>query len=102
MNERFRMHGLVTLLVLSAAIAGGCASTHGGDDPLKYTKKLVAEGHSTLYSNGAFEVPNTSIKLIPPAPDTMALVAELAGIRAQQSFELSIKKAADSVTIVAE
>ena len=94
----------VTMVFLLAAlqIAGGCATTKAADDPLKYTKKLVVEGHSTLYNNGAFEVPNTSIKLIPPAPDTMALVAELAGIRAQQSFELSIKKAADSVTIVAE
>ena len=36
------------------------------DDPLKYSKKLVAEGHLSLYENGAFHVPNTSISLIPP------------------------------------
>jgi hypothetical protein len=89
-------------LLMAALIVGGCATTKAGDDPLKYTKKLVAEGHSTLYNNGAFEVPNTGIKLIPPAPDTLTLVSELAGVRAQQSFELSIKRAADSVTIVAE
>jgi hypothetical protein len=87
---------------MAALIAGGCATTRADDDPLKYTKKLVTGGHSTLYNNGAFEVPNTGIKLIPPAPDTLALVSELAGVRAQQSFELSIKRAADSVTIVAE
>lgn len=93
---------VILAFFLAAAIAGGCATTKGNDDPLKYTKKLVAEGHSTLYHNGAFEVPNTGIKLIPPAPDTLTLVSELAGMRAPQAFELSLKKAADSVTIVAE
>lgn len=88
--------------ILLAALISGCATTRAGDDPLQYTKKLVSEGHATLYRNGAFEVPNTGIKLIPPAPDTLTLVSELAGLRAAQSFELSIKKAADSVTIVAE
>lgn len=92
------------LIVLSMCMlaAAGCATMKGGDDPLKYTKKLVAEGHSTLYNNGAFEVPNTKIKLIPPAPDALSLASELAGIRARQSFEESIKKAADSVTVIAD
>ena len=97
-----RAAATMAFLLAAIQIAGGCATTKGADDPLKYTKKLVVQGHSTLYNNGAFEVPSTGVKLIPPAPDTMALVAELAGIRAQQSFELAIKKAADSVTIVAE
>ena len=100
---------LPALCLLSAVLlSAGCATTKDGsaskdsEDPLKYTKKLVAEGHATLYNNGAFEVPYTEIKLIPPGPDTLALVSELAGMRARQSFEESIRKAADSVTIVAD
>jgi hypothetical protein len=101
-RENRRLAGGVALLVFATFIAGGCATTKAGDDPLKHTKKLVVEGHATLYNNGAFEVPNTGIKMIPPAPDAMTLVSELAGLRAKQSFEESIKKAADSVTIIAD
>ena len=102
MNKRHRMHLLFALLLLATLISVGCASTHGGDDPLKYTKKLVVEGHSTLYNNGAFEVPNTSIKLIPPMPETTELVKELMGMRAYQSMQTSVAKAAESVTIIAD
>lgn len=101
-NHRRGGWGNVILLALLALAAAGCAAKKTGDDPLKYTKKLIAEGHSTLYNNGAFEVPNTKIKLIPPAPDALTLASELAGIRARQSFEESIKKAADSVTVIAD
>lgn len=102
MHNRDRMILRALCVLFAVLLSAGCATTGGSDDPLKYTKKLVAEGHSTLYNNGAFEVPHTDIKLIPPAPDTLTLVSELAGLRAAQSFELSVKKAADSVTIVAD
>jgi hypothetical protein len=92
----------LVLLALFALTAAGCAAKKTGDDPLKYTKKLVAEGHASLYNNGAFEVPNTKIKLIPPGPETTELVAEMMGARALQSFEKSWKQAAESVTVVAE
>ena len=98
----------VVCLLGAILLSTGCATTTGGaatkdsEDPLKYTKKLVAEGHATLYNNGAFEVPYTEIKLIPPGPDALAFVSELAGMRARQSFEESIRKAADSITIVAD
>ena len=98
----------VVCLLSAILLSTGCATTTGGaatkdsEDPLKYTKKLVAEGHATLYNNGAFEVPYTEIKLIPPAPDTVTFLSELAGKRARQSFEESIRKAADSITIVAD
>ena len=88
------------VLALFLLIVVGCASTQG--DPLQNTKKLVAQGHASLYQNGAFEVPNTSIRLIPAGPDTFELVGELMGMRAQQSFQRSIKNAADSVYIVSE
>ncbi len=80
----------------------GCATTGPKDDPLKYTKKLVVEGHASLYKNGAFQVPNTEIRLISSGPNTLDFVQELAGMRARQSFETSIKKAADSVYVVSE
>jgi hypothetical protein len=91
----------VMLIVLSAA---GCASTHTKpeDDPLKYTKKLVVEGHKSLYENGAFQVPYTKIKLIPAGPDTAQLVGELMGKKAKVSFLDALSNAADSVEIVAE
>ncbi len=88
------------MLTVMIAIAGGCATTQG--DPLRNTKKLVAEGHASLYNNGAFQVPRTSIRLIPAGPSTTEFVRELMGMRARQSFELSIQRAAESVTIVSE
>ncbi len=91
---------IVPVLALFLLINAGCASTQG--DPLQNTKKLVAEGHASLYQNGAFAVPNTSIRFIPAGPDTFELAGELMGMRAQQSFERSIKNAADSVYIVSE
>jgi hypothetical protein len=102
-NHRFGItRKTIILLALFAMTAAGCATKKTGDDPLKYTKKLVAEGHASLYNNGAFEVPNTKIKLIPPGPETTELVAEMMGARALQSFEKSVKQAAESVTVVAE
>ena len=89
------------LSALAALIITGCATTHG-DDPLKNTKKLVAEGHASLYRNGAFQVPNTEISLIPAGPSATEFAFELMGMRARQSFVLSVQRAADSVYIVSE
>ena len=72
------------------------------EDPLKHTRKLVKEGHVSLYNNGVFKVPYTSVRLIPPGPDTIEFARELAGIRARESFSLSLKKAAESVDVVVE
>ncbi len=47
-------------------------------------------------------MPNTSISLIPPGPSTMEFVSELAGVRGRQSFELSVKKASESIYVVSE
>jgi hypothetical protein len=44
----------------------GCASAKDPDDPIKNSRKLVIEGHKSLYDNGAFAVKGTSIKFIPP------------------------------------
>jgi len=93
---------LVLFVTLFCAVAAGCATTNAKDDPLKYTKKLVAEGHASLYKNGAFRVPNTSISVIPPGPGALEFAQELAGMRARQSFETSLRNAADSVFVVSE
>src|SRR5690242_18123455 len=92
------------LLILArlGMITTGCATTNVHEDPLRNTKKLVSEGHVSLYQNGAFRVPNTSISLMPPGPSTLELVTERAGMRARESFETSIQKAAESVYIVSE
>lgn len=95
MNKRY------LYLLLPIIFLGSCA-TADKEDPLKYTKKLVREGHVSLYNNGAFRVPNTEISLVPPGPSTIEFVGELAGIRARQSFQRALQRAADSVYIVSE
>jgi len=92
----------ILLFALLGTMVFGCAPKNMNDDPLRNTKKLAVEGHVSLYKNGAFQVPNTSISLIPAGPDTLELVGELTGIRARQSFVKSVKRAADSVYIVSE
>ncbi|TLY30061.1 MAG: hypothetical protein E6K63_03130 [Nitrospirae bacterium] len=89
------------IAIVSVAVFVGCATTQP-DDPLKQTKKLVKEGHISLYNNGAFRVPHTSIRLIPPGPSTIELAIELIGIRARHSFLLALTRARDSVYIVSE
>ncbi len=88
----------------AAALAcAACAHQPGSqserDDPLRNTKKLVAEGHATLYRNGAFQVPMTTIHLIPAGPDAISLASELAFKRAAVSFQDSIKHARESVNV---
>lgn len=87
------------LLILIASLPA-CATTQ--NDPLRYSKKLIKEGHLSLYNNGAFRVPNTELTLIPAGPRAWELAGELAGLRARQSFMTAVKRAADSVTIVSE
>ena len=89
-------------VLLAAIMLGSCTTTETADDPLKHTKKLVVEGHVSLYNNGAFRVPQTSIRLIPPGPNAWELAGSLMGLRARQAFLLALSKAKESVTILAE
>lgn len=86
------------VLMLSCGALLSCAQQPTQHDPLQYTKKLVAEGHATLYNNGAFQVPMTTIHIIPPGPSTLELASEMAGLRARQSFQESIKHARESAS----
>lgn len=100
-NKLTRPRALMALPLLAMAL-GSCATADPADDPLKHTKKLVVEGHVSLYNNGAFNVPQTSIRLIPAGPSAWELVGELMGLRARQAFLLAISKAKESVTILSE
>lgn len=93
---RYKLPLFILLLITT-----GCATTNSAD-PLKNTKKLVSEGHRSLYNNGAFQVPNTRLSLIPAGPSALELAGELAGVRARQSFTTAIDRASDSVIVVAE
>lgn len=86
------------LLILSCAALTSCAH-QPGKDPLQNTKKLAAEGHATLYNNGAFEIPMTTIHIIPPGPAAIDLASEMAGMHARQSFQESLKHARESVDV---
>ncbi len=93
----------LSLLILMGLLLSSCASTvNENEDPLKHSRKLITEGHSSLYKHGAFEVPNTEIKLIPAGPRPLELASEMMGLRARQAFMTSLKNAADSVYIVSE
>lgn len=71
-------------------------------DPLKNTKRLAREGHTSLYRNGAFEVPHTKIKLIPPGPEPLEMAKELSGVRAKESFFRYLSEAKEATTVVWE
>ncbi len=83
---------LILFLLLS------CSSTQK-QDPLIYTKKHMGE-HVSLYKNGAFQVPSTTVKLIPPGPELLDFFSMAAGVKARASFLLALDNAKSSVNIV--
>ncbi|MCC5815259.1 MAG: hypothetical protein JJT78_10915 [Leptospira sp.] len=72
------------------------------EDPLKNTKKLVRDGHVSLYENGAFPVGSTSIKFIPPGKEAEIFIQGRRFGFAKASFQESLKKASESVVILKE
>ncbi len=99
-NHKRSVLSFLICATLLGAVLTGCAARTA--DPLQNTKKLATEGHVSLYQNGTFQVPNTSISLIPPGPSTREFVGELMGLRASQSFTMSVEHAAQSVYVVSE
>lgn len=69
-------------------------------EPLKNSKELISKGHVSLYQNGAFNVPGTTVMLIPPGPKTLDLASELSGTSAKAAFQLSLKRAKESVAVI--
>lgn len=82
------------------AMLAACAQQPTQDDPLQNTKKLAIKGHTTLYNNGLFEVPMTTIHLIPAGPDAWSLAAELGGVLPRQSVKDSMKHAHESLELM--
>ena len=95
------MKQIIVLVLLTFLVA---CSNQGKQvteyDAIPNTKKLFKKGHSDLYENGAFSIPNTSISLIPAGPSAMEFAAELFKLDARQSLLDSIKKASESVQVV--
>jgi len=83
---------LVMFLLLS------CSSAQK-QDPLVYSKKHLGE-HVSLYKNGAFQVPSTTVKLIPPGPELLDFFGLAVGVKAHDSFLLALESARSSVNIV--
>ena len=98
--NNFYINKKIATAITIIFLASCTTATEKKDDPLKYSKKLIREGHGTLYDNGAFEVPYTQIKIIPAGKEPLELAKEMAGMRARQAFLTSIKNAADSIYII--
>lgn len=77
------------LRILFLLILVSCA-TNEKVDHLENTKRLVKDGHQSLYKNGALKIPYTKVKLIAPGPDTIEITKNLVGIRAKESLLLAL------------
>jgi hypothetical protein len=80
----------------------GCASAKDPDDPIKNSRKLVIEGHKSLYDNGAFAVKGTSIKFIPPFSEAEVFILGRRAGLAKDAFSENVKRAGESVYILKE
>jgi len=89
----------VRYLLIYCCLFSSCATHIDKSNPLKNSKKLISEGHDSLYNNGAFQVPSTKIKLIPEGPEPLNLALELSGSSAKASFLSALSEAQDSVKI---
>lgn len=91
---------ILFLLSYSVFFSYCSGSDKKSEDPLKNTKKLAMEGHSSLYYQGALPVKGTSIKFIPPFHEsTIFVMGERVGF-AGDEFSRSVLKARESVVIV--
>lgn len=89
-------------LTVAAVLLTSCSTTSKSEHPLKNSSKLIKEGHLSLYHNGAFQVPSTEIKLIPPGPSAVDVAGEFVGLRAHQSFLLSLQNAQSAVYLISD
>lgn len=74
-----------------------CASTNS---EMKYSKKLIKDGHSSLYKNGAFKLPHSSVKLIPSGPEVFNIPSQFIGGSARNSYLKAVEKANESFHII--
>ncbi|MDH5443917.1 MAG: hypothetical protein OEY52_00080 [Gammaproteobacteria bacterium] len=99
-NKTFGTINIVVILATLIFLLSACSTTASKDDPLKNSRKLIKQGHASLYNNGAFKVPFTKIKLIPAGHSATQLALDMMGLHARQSLLKSLKNAADSIYII--
>ena len=90
------MNRFATLLL---ALLLSCSTDQTQREQLKNSKKLF-KSHGDLYQNGAFEVPYTTMRLIPAGPETTEIAARLVGLNARQAFTQAVARAKESVVVV--
>ncbi|TGL33394.1 YlbF family regulator [Leptospira perdikensis] len=88
----------IITIFLSLFFSYCSGSDKKAEDPLKNTKKLAIEGHTSLYYQGALPVKGTSIKFIPPFSEATVYVGRYTF--AKEEFSRSVLKARESVVIV--
>ncbi|TGK77581.1 hypothetical protein EHQ24_19085 [Leptospira noumeaensis] len=99
MKSKLYKNLLVSLSLL--VLLFNCSGTDKkNEDPLKNTKKLAIEGHTSLYYQGALPVKGTSIKFIPPFHESTIFVLDQRIGFAGDEFSRSVLKARESVVIV--
>lgn len=81
--------------ILAIAVLSACSS-----NDFKGTKNVVVEGHKTLYHNGAFQFPYSTVKLIPPGPSAVDLALEMSGPKAKKSFLMALNRAKETYSII--
>ncbi|MBU1068844.1 hypothetical protein KJ975_04665, partial [Myxococcota bacterium] len=92
------MNKAAFLLVILAM--SGCFNDR--KNPVKHSGELARRGHLDLYNNGAFRIPATEVKIIPPGSTPLELAKEFIGIKARDGFLMAIKEAAGSVYVLAD
>jgi hypothetical protein len=92
------MNKAAFLLVILAM--SGCFNDR--KNPVKHSGELARRGHIDLYNNGAFRIPATEVKIIPPGSTPLELAKEFIGLKARDGFLMAIKEAAGSVYVLAD
>jgi hypothetical protein len=88
-------------IIFSIIFSLSCSSTAiDQQDPLKNTKSLAVKGHTSLYENGAFQIPHTSVKLIPSWDESMSLSTHLGLYSSKASFRVAVSQIKESVLFV--
>ncbi len=92
------MKYLIFLILLS------CASPRNDKeiDHLKNSKKLIIQGHKSLYNNGALKFPYSSVRFIPAGEEVFNISSQFKGMgnQAKISFIKAQEKAKESFYII--
>lgn len=90
---------LCLFVILLSVSLHSCSSTKE-EDPLKNSKRVIANGHKSLYYNGAFEVPGTSLKFIPPFAEAEIYIYGQRVQLAKEAFVDNWKRARESYVVL--